>query len=194
MNKKGKELEIIELELAKIRQAKGDCKTAEANFRKAEAALQKLYATGPRQKKKSGRPSFWKSQDGLFFVWEVEGLRKERRFKNRAIRAALKQAKKRSEMVKAYGIKDSVIARESAILANQSHLQVRYSEARRYWKFLIDPESYQREEQSLQRNFNEALSAWNEALSAWGEAVTALRYLVRASLVRIGARNPYDFS
>ena len=177
MNKKGKELEITELELAKIRQAKVDCKTAETNFRKAEAALHKFYATGPRKKKKSGRPGFWRSSDGLSFVLEVERLRKERRFKNRAIRTTLKQTKQWSELAKACGIKELA----------KSHIQVRYSEARGYWKFLIDPESYQKEEQSLQHNFD-------EALSAWGEAVTALRYLIRAALVRIGTRNPYDFS
>jgi hypothetical protein len=188
MNKKGKELGITELELAKIRQAEVDCKTAEANFRKAEAALHKFYATGPRKKKKSGRPSSWRSPHGLFFVQEVEDLAKKRNWTNaKALRIVSKQ------LSKAYGTTNSIIAR-AARLANQSRpplargaIQVRYSEARRYWKFLIDPESYQKKEQSLQRNLD-------KALSAWGEAATALRYLVRASLVRIGARNPYDFS
>jgi hypothetical protein len=183
MNKKGKELGITELELAKIRQAEVDCKTAEANFRKAEHALHKFYATGPRKKKKSGRPSSWKSQHGAFFVRQVEDLAKKRNWTTaKALRIVSKQPSK------AYSTTNPVIAR-AAKLANQSldELQVRYSEARRYWKFLIDPESHQREEQSLERNFNEALSAWDEA-------ATALRYLIRASLVRIGARNPYDFS
>jgi hypothetical protein len=183
MNEKRKELGIIELELA---QAEADCKTAEANFRKAEAALHKFYAMGPRQKKKSGRPGFWKSEDGLSFVWEVERLRKERRFKIRAIRAALKQIKQLREQAQACGEKDDPVIARAARLAN-SRLQVRYSEARRYWKFLIDPESHQREQESLERNCDEALSARDEAL-------TALKYLIRASLVRIGARNPYDFS
>jgi hypothetical protein len=182
MNKKEKELEITELELAKIRQAETDCKTAEANFRKAEAALHKFYATGPRKKKKSGRPSTWKSpQHGAFFVQQVEDLAKKRNWTTaKALRNVSKQL--------GIGTTNPVIAR-AARLASQSldELQVRYSEARRYWKFLMDPESYQREEQSLQRNFEEAFSAWDEA-------ATALRYLVRASLVRIGARNPYDFS
>jgi hypothetical protein len=189
MNKKGKELGITELELAKIRRAEVDCKTAEANFRKAEAALHKFYATGPRKKKKSGRPGFWKSPDGLFFVSEVERFRKERKFKTRAITAALKQTKRWSELAKTYGTKSDPVIARAARLANQSHneLQVRYSEARRYWKFLIDPESDRREQQSLERNFDEALSAWDEA-------ATALKNLVRTSLVRVGARNPYDFS
>jgi hypothetical protein len=115
MNKKGKELGITELELAKIRQAETDCKTAEANFRKAEAALYKFYATGPRKKKKSGRPGFWKSQDGLFFVSEVERFRKERKFKTRAITAALKQTKRWSELAKTYGINDPVIVRAARL-------------------------------------------------------------------------------
>jgi hypothetical protein len=84
-----------------VAQAEANCKTAKADFRKAEAALHKFYATGPRKKKKSGRPGFWKSSDGLSFVWEVERLRKERRFKNRAIRAAVKQIRQRSERAKA---------------------------------------------------------------------------------------------
>jgi hypothetical protein len=92
MNKKGKELEITELELAKIRQAEVDCKTAEANFRKAEAALHKFYATGPRKKKKSGRPSSWKSPPGAFFVQEVEDLAKKRNWtKAKALRIVSKQ-------------------------------------------------------------------------------------------------------
>jgi hypothetical protein len=181
MNKKGKELGITELELAKIRQAESDCKTAEANFRKAETALHKFYATGPQKKKKSGRPGFWKSSHGVFFLQQVEDLAKKRNWTTaKALRNVNKQL--------GIDTTNPVIAR-AARLADQSfdELQVRYSEARSYWKFFIDPESSQRKQQSLERNFDEALSAWDKA-------ATALRYLVRASLVRIGARNPYDFS
>jgi len=62
-----------------------------ANFEKAEAALMKFYKRGPHSKKKSGRPSFWKSPHGCFFVWEVETILEERKCK---IATAIRTAKK----------------------------------------------------------------------------------------------------
>jgi hypothetical protein len=165
------ELRTIDLKLAEMRQA-------EARFNEAETALQKFYAKGPQQKKKSGRPPFWKSFHGLFFVKEVDDIVKE---KNCKITFAIQILKK-----KRWRALDSVSA---ATLAKQKddELPVRYTEARKFWSFLLNPEAYQKEEESLRRNLR-------EAATVWAEAATALKYLVRTSLVRIGARNPYDFS
>jgi len=168
------ELRIIEMKFAEMRQA-------EANFRKAEAVLQKFYAKGPKQKEKSGRPPFWKSFHGLFFVKEVDDFAKKR--KSCKVAFAIKTVKNRWCQS---GLKDLITVATLAKLSHEAS-QVRYQEARQYWLFLLDPESYQKKEQSLQRNVD-------EALSAWGAATTALKYVVRASQVRIGARNPYDFS
>ena len=172
MNKRELERKI-ELEWAKIRQAETHYERAEAKARKALAALLKFYAKGPREKKKSGRPGFWKSRHGLFFVQEVERIARERQCKTvTAIKEARKATAERAKQAaKADGIKDPLIAL-AAILAKQSHeeLQVRYQEARRYWLFLIDPESHQKQKQSLENNFNEANSSWTEAIDTWATA------------------------
>jgi hypothetical protein len=130
-----------------------------------------------RTAKKSGRPGFWKSPHGLFFVWEVEGIMKERKCKTAtAIRAAKKELIRAGQMSKAYGARNHLaIARAARLiqLTDDAALQSRYQEARRYWLFIIDPKAHEKEEQSLKRNVDEALSAWNKALDA---------------------RNPYDFS
>jgi hypothetical protein len=176
-------LEIIRLtkkiSLAEMRLRASEAETTEikqriASWKKAEAALMKFYARGPRTKKKSGRPRFWKGPHGLFFVQEVEKIKKERKCKTvTAIRDARKEITRRSKLAKAYGIKSDPIIAMAAILAKQKHneLQVRYQEARKFWFFLIDPEAYCREEAALHRNFEQAIAALREI-----------------------TRNPYDFS
>jgi hypothetical protein len=168
------ELRTLELKLAEMRQA-------EAKFNEADAALQKFHAKGPQLKKKSGRPPFWKSFHGLFFVKEVDEFAEKGKSK-----VAFAAKVVRDRWCKPHSPEDpSTIA----TLAKQTHeeLQVRYQEARNFWLFLLNREAYQKEEESLRNNRN-------EAYTAWVEAITSLRYLIRALRVRIGARNPYDFS
>jgi hypothetical protein len=183
-----KELKAIDLWLARNRQAEADYKAAEAKTRKAEAALQKFYANGPHKKKKSGRPSFWKSPQGLFFVMEVDDIRKDRNCKiTKAIKSVRNKTIQRTKWCQADGLKGPVAAATLAKLPDDQ-LPVRYQEARRYWSFLIDPESHQREEQSLKRNFDEAFSAWSAALTAWQSLIEEARPL------KDSARRALDFS
>jgi hypothetical protein len=190
MNENKRTLRRIELWLAKNRQAEAECNTAEANVRKAEAALQKFRTKQPHEKKKSGRPGFWKSPHGLFFVQEVDRVRKKRNGKiASAIRIVRTKTFQRSRWCQARGLRDPIIEQRAARLMRLSGpaLQVRYQEARRYWMFLIAPELHQKEEESLKRNFDEALSAWGAASTAWrklGEACPNITL----------TRNPYDFS
>jgi hypothetical protein len=146
-----------------------------ANFEKAEAALMKFYTRGPHKKKKSGRPTFWKSPHGLFFVQEVERIAKERKCKTAtAIRAARTATIRWAEQAEARGIKGPVIARAARLarLTDDAALQSRYQEVRKFWLFLVDPEAYRREQEILEYNFQQALAALQEG----------------------PARNPYDFS
>jgi len=135
-----------------------------ANFEKAEAALMKFYKRGPHSKKKSGRPSFWKSPHGCFFVWEVETILEERKCKiATAIRTAKKNTIERGKRSKARGYTDPIIARAARLAKlSDEQLQVRYQEARRHWLFMVDPEAYQREEEALQCNLEQALRALEE--------------------------------
>jgi hypothetical protein len=133
-----------------------------AEMRQAEIALERFYAKGPHKKKKPGRPGFWKSPHGCFFVWEVERIKKERKYKTAAaIRKARKETIDWAKLAKAYGIKDHPVIARAATLAKQTNneLQVRYQEARKYWLFVIDPEAYRREQATLQYNFEQALAA-----------------------------------
>jgi hypothetical protein len=92
-----------------------------ANFEKAEAALMKFYTRGPHKKKKSGRPTFWKSPHGLFFVQEVERIAKERKCKTAtAIRAARTATIRWAEQAEARGIKGPVIARAARLANSQT--------------------------------------------------------------------------
>jgi hypothetical protein len=147
-------------EFAKIRQ---DLMFAE--MRQAETALERFYAKGPQQKKKSGAPAFWKSPHGCFFVREVERIKKERKCKTAtAIRKARKETIEWAKLAKACGIKDHPVIARAATLAKQTdnELQVRYQEARKYWLFVIDPEAYRREQATLQYNFEQALAAYKK--------------------------------
>jgi hypothetical protein len=128
-----------------------------ANFRKAEAALSKFYARGPRAKKRLGRPRFWKSPDGLSFVWEVERIKKERKCKTTAtaIRAAKKQLIRQGQLSKT---SEAVAARLAKL--TDKELQIRYHDARNFWRFVVDPEAYNREREVLERNVDQALTAW----------------------------------
>ena len=132
-----------------------------ANLKQAEAALMKFYASGPRKKQKAGRPSFWKSFDGFFFVQQVERIRKERKCKAAAaIRAAAKELIRWGEQGKAYGMDKAGIARAARLAKlTDNELQVRYQEARKYWSFVVDSEAYEREREVLEHNFEEALRA-----------------------------------
>lgn len=115
-------------------------KTAEinrriANFEKAEAALMKFYTRGPRTKKKSGRPGFWKSSHGFSFVLEVENIVKERKCKiSTAIRAARKKTIQWSKQSKARGFSDHPAIARAVRLAKltDEELQTRYQEARKF--------------------------------------------------------------
>ena len=101
---------------------------------KAEAALMKFYKRGPHSKKKSGRPSFWKSPHGCFFVWEVETILEERKCKiATAIRTAKKNTIERGKRSKARGYTDPIIARAARLAKlSDEQLQVRYQEAVSY--------------------------------------------------------------
>jgi|SRR6516164_9536868 len=157
---------LTEIELAEMRQA-------QAAFEKTEAALHKFYAKGPHKKKKPGRPGFWKSPEGLFFVLEVDEIVKERGCKIAvAIRRARKETIKWSKLVQTDRLKRLMIARAARLeKLTDRQLETRYQEARRYWSFLIDPGAHQKEEKTLRRNFDQALAAW-----------------------RAVGRNPYDFT
>ena len=83
MNENKRTLRRIELWLAKNRQAEAECNTAEANVRKAEAALQKFRTKQPHEKKKSGRPGFWKSPMAYFSCKKSIGFEKNGMAKSR---------------------------------------------------------------------------------------------------------------
>jgi hypothetical protein len=169
MNEHKRALRTIELWLAKDRQAEAECNTAEANCRKAEAALHRFYTKQPHKKKKSGRPGFWKSPHGLFFVQEVDSVRKKQNCKIAfAIETVRRKTLKRSRWWQARRLQNPIIERAARLMRlSGPALQVRYQEARRYWMFLIAPELHQKEEESLKRNLDEALSAWRAASTAW---------------------------
>jgi hypothetical protein len=157
---------LTEIELAEMQQAR-------AAFEKAEAALHKFYAKGPHKKKKPGRPGFWKSPEGHLFVLEVDRIVKERGCKIAfAIRIARKKTIEWSKWVQTDRLKGLMIARATRLAKlTDRQLETRYQEARRYWSFLIDPEAHQKGEETLRRNFDQALAAW-----------------------RAVGRNPYDFT
>jgi hypothetical protein len=137
-----------------------------ANYEKAIAALNEFYARGPHPKKKSGRPGFWKGPHGCDFVLRVETIKKERKCKTAtAIRAAKKEFIRWGQMAKAYDKSAVLRAARLAMLTDDAALQSRYQEARKYWLFVVDPETYEKEEQSLKRNVDEALSAWRKSLT-----------------------------
>jgi len=135
-----------------------------AHFEKAKAALSEFYRRGPRSKKKSGRPGFWKSPHGCSFVWEVERIKRERKCKTAtAIRVAKKELIQWGQQLsKTYSKDNPAIALAARLvrLTDDAALQSRYQEARRYWLFMVDPEAYQREEEALQRNFERASRRW----------------------------------
>jgi hypothetical protein len=159
-------LRTIELKHAEAQQAL-------AKLIQANAALQRFWAKGPRPRKKSGRPPFWKSRHGLLFVREVDDFAHERNCK---VAFAIKTIRDR------WCRSGSCVEKSVKVaLEKPSHeaLQVRYQEARQYWLFVLDLESYRQQDQSLQRNFDEASAALSEI-------TTAVRYLIQTA--RIGDR------
>jgi len=190
MNEHETALRIRELDLwlARNRQAEAEFNRAEANFRNAEAALHAFRIKQPHEKKKSGRPGFWKSPHGLFFVQEVDRVRKKRNCKIAfAIDVVKKKTLQMSRWRQAHSLQNPYMEKTAATLArlSRSALQVRYQEARRYWRFVLAPELHQEEEDSVHRNFDEALSAWRAASTAWRHIIDEHSTLTR---------NPYDFS
>jgi hypothetical protein len=156
---------------------------------KAKAALMKFYAARPREKKKPGRPSFWKGPAGSFFVLEVERIKKERKKCKTATatRVAKKNLIRLGQLFKTSGTGDSTsIALAAKLkLTNDQELQSRYQEARKYWLFIIDPEADERELESLKRNFEQALAALQEAAPKKNPYDFGLQAV---------KKNPYDFS
>ena len=139
MNEDERALRTVELWLAKNRQAEANCNRTEANFRKAEVALQKFRARGPHKKQKPGRPGFWKSPAGLLFVREVDSVREKR---NCSIAFAIKTVKLKairwSRWYQARAPRDLIMETVKRLARTScSALQVRYQEARRYWSFLL---------------------------------------------------------
>ena len=160
------------------------------DMNKAEAALMKFYAARPREKKKSGRPSFWKGPAGSFFVLEVERIKKERKKCKTAtaIRVAKKNLIRLGQLFKTSGTGDSTsiaLAAKLAKLTNDQELQSRYQEARKYWLFIVDPEADERELEALKRNFKQALAASQEASTQKNPYDFGLQAV---------KKNPYDFS
>src|SRR5262249_25437513 len=142
-------LAVAEMRLAEMQKRRAKAKQARLTFNKAKAALEKFNAKGPRKKKKSGRPSFWRGLEGLMFVSAVQKIIKERGCKTAAaIRVA---ARKRRE---AWGNTGPVAARLTKALKDRQ-LEVRYQEARRYWSYVIDPE-HQKKREALRRDLDQA--------------------------------------
>jgi hypothetical protein len=185
-------LRATQAEMAEIKQ----CVT---NFEKAEAALMKFYARGPRTKKKSGRPGFWKSSGGLAFVEQVEEIAKERKCKiATAIRIARKKTLQRAERSKASGFTNDPAIARAARLAKLSDdaLQARFQEARWYWLFMVDFDAWRQKQEKLNRDYDQALAALQKAPPKATVPDVSYDFSPWPSMSprELAEKNPYDFS
>jgi len=172
-----------EVEKAELKRKIAQAEKRIREMNKANSALMKFYAARPRPKKKSGRPGFWKSPAGCFFVEEVERIKKERNCKTAtAIRAAKKNIIRWAKLIKD---NTSIALAAKLVKLPDQELQIRYQEARKYWLFIVDPEADERELEALKRNFKQALAASQEAAPKKNPYDFGLQAV---------KKNPYDFS
>jgi hypothetical protein len=66
MTDNAEEIAELKKKIAQAERRAAEINQRMANLEKAKAALMKFHASGPRKKKKSGRPGFWKSPHGFF--------------------------------------------------------------------------------------------------------------------------------
>ena len=158
--------------VAQLNQAEEACK-------KAVAALNRFDAKGPHSKKKSGRPGFWKSPEGALFVQEVDYIVEEckKRGRNISLKAAIEEVRKKTSELSKWAKTDDGLNRSlSARVARLGNLrgrgaEVRYQEAKRYWRFSLNPDEHEKEREILERKVRESLAVWRSL-----------------------TRNPYDFT
>jgi hypothetical protein len=195
MTDNAEEVAELKKKIAESKRRTAEINQRITNLKKAEAALMKFHASGPRKKKKSGRPSFWKSPQGLFFVIEVESFKKNHKCKKTAfaIREVRKKTIQRARRLKARGIKSPDIATAERLqrLKIDAALQSRYQEARKFWLFMIDQEAYRQKEATLQYNCEQALAALEEQPTRNSYNYNAYN---NYNPYNYNPRNPYDFS